>query len=92
MSIGEEKQDSSSNVYFSGTGSVTTPVFFLQNLRPGSSIQGPAMIIDKTQTIVVELQDLEAAVLCEERHHWIYGSSTKRIIAEVYLDQRGFVD
>lgn len=54
VSIGGEKQDSSSNVYFSGTGSVTTPVFFLQNLSPGCFIQGPAMIIDKTQTIVVE--------------------------------------
>ncbi|KAJ5654151.1 hypothetical protein N7490_001154 [Penicillium lividum] len=52
--IGAENQDDSSSVYFAGVGQTTTPVFFLSNLRAGSSIQGPAMIIDNTQTIVVE--------------------------------------
>ncbi|CEN61262.1 Putative 5-oxoprolinase [Aspergillus calidoustus] len=47
-------QDDSSVVYFASTGRVTTPVFFLDNLQPGSQIHGPAMIIDKTQTIVIE--------------------------------------
>ena len=54
QSIGAEKQDDTSLVYFAGVGKVTTPVFFLVNLQPGSFIQGPAMIIDNTQTIVVE--------------------------------------
>lgn len=54
QSIGGEKQDDTSLVYFAGVGKVTTPVFFLTNLQPGSFIQGPAMIIDNTQTIVVE--------------------------------------
>ncbi|KAL4862332.1 hypothetical protein BDV12DRAFT_190493 [Aspergillus spectabilis] len=53
-SIGQDKQDDSSEVYFAGTGSVATPVFFLDNLQPGDLIDGPAMIIDKTQTVVVE--------------------------------------
>ncbi|KAL4882970.1 Hydantoinase B/oxoprolinase-domain-containing protein [Aspergillus karnatakaensis] len=53
-SIGSEKQDDSSEVYFAGTGKVTTPVFFLDKLTPGDLIDGPAMIIDKTQTVVVE--------------------------------------
>ncbi|KAJ5223580.1 hypothetical protein N7468_008122 [Penicillium chermesinum] len=53
-SIGADKQNDSSSVYFAGVGQVTTPVFFLNNLKPGDFIQGPAMIIDKTQTIVVE--------------------------------------
>ncbi|CAI7650439.1 unnamed protein product [Penicillium glandicola] len=52
--IGSEKQDDSSSVYFAGVGEVTTPVFFLNNMKPGYVLQGPAMIIDKTQTIVVE--------------------------------------
>lgn len=47
-------QDDSSSVYFAVTGQMTTPVFFLNKLQPGSFIQGPAMIIDNTQTIVVE--------------------------------------
>ncbi|KAJ5586345.1 hypothetical protein N7450_006132 [Penicillium hetheringtonii] len=52
--VGADSQDNSSTVYFGGTGKVMTPVFFLKNLLPGSVIQGPAMIIDNTQTIVVE--------------------------------------
>ncbi|KAL2845258.1 Hydantoinase B/oxoprolinase-domain-containing protein [Aspergillus pseudoustus] len=51
---GPEKQDDSSLVYFARTGRVDTPVFFLDKLAPGSLISGPAMIIDKTQTIVIE--------------------------------------
>lgn len=52
--LGKESQDDSTTVYFSGVGHATTPVYFLGNLNPASFIQGPAMIIDKTQTIVVE--------------------------------------
>ena len=52
--VGTETQDDSTEVYFTGVGRATTPVFFLGHLQPGSFIQGPAMIIDKTQTIVVE--------------------------------------
>ncbi|KAI9846610.1 MAG: hypothetical protein M1837_003851 [Sclerophora amabilis] len=52
--IGKEKQDDSTSVYFAGIGKNTCPVFFLGNLRRGHTIKGPAMIIDKTQTIVVE--------------------------------------
>ncbi|KAJ5088919.1 Hydantoinaseoxoprolinase N-terminal [Penicillium angulare] len=52
--IGSDMQDDSSSVYFAVTGQMTTPVFFLNKLQPGSFIQGPAMIIDNTQTIVVE--------------------------------------
>ncbi|KAK2745478.1 hypothetical protein FQN55_006174 [Onygenales sp. PD_40] len=54
VAIGIEKQDDYTSVYFTGVGQTTTPVFFLSNLTPGNKIQGPAMIIDKTQTIVVE--------------------------------------
>ncbi|KAJ5716328.1 hypothetical protein N7493_008239 [Penicillium malachiteum] len=52
--VGSEKLDDSSSVYFANVGYMKTPVFFLSNLKPGSFIQGPAMIIDNTQTIVVE--------------------------------------
>lgn len=41
-------------VYFgAGYGQVATPVFKLEELSEGSRIQGPAMIIDQTQTIVL---------------------------------------
>ncbi|KAL4909610.1 hypothetical protein BDW74DRAFT_186153 [Aspergillus multicolor] len=53
-SVSSEKADDSAMVYFAGTGHVATPVFFLDTLQPGNFIQGPAMIIDKTQTVVVE--------------------------------------
>ena len=49
-----ETRDDMATVYFAETGSVQTPVFFLGRLEPGDLIQGPAMIIDDTQTIVVE--------------------------------------
>lgn len=42
------------DVYFgAGVGRVPTPVFKLGGLARGARIQGPAMIIDQTQTIVV---------------------------------------
>ncbi|KAF3763213.1 hypothetical protein M406DRAFT_73837 [Cryphonectria parasitica EP155] len=44
---------SSSRVYFAEGAWVDTPTFELQTLPVGSKITGPALIIDKTQTIVV---------------------------------------
>ncbi|OJD12485.1 hypothetical protein AJ78_06925 [Emergomyces pasteurianus Ep9510] len=42
------------SVYFGAEyGRVATPVFKLEDLKEGSRIQGPAMIIDQTQTIVL---------------------------------------
>ncbi|KAL0253232.1 hypothetical protein SLS55_010204 [Diplodia seriata] len=52
--VGKDKQDDECTVYFTNGGHSKTPVFFLGNLPAGSQISGPAMIIDATQTIVVE--------------------------------------
>ncbi|KAL3462378.1 Hydantoinase B/oxoprolinase-domain-containing protein [Aspergillus heterothallicus] len=76
---GSEKQDDSSSVYFAGTGRVTTPVFFLDKLSPGAQIQGPAMIIDKTQTIVIE-PNATATVL--SRHVILDVASSKKQIQD----------
>ncbi|GLA09728.1 hypothetical protein AnigIFM60653_000669 [Aspergillus niger] len=38
---------------FSSLGWVNTPVYHLNTLSEGTEIEGPAMIIDKTQTVVV---------------------------------------
>uniref|UniRef100_A0A8H7K2F4 5-oxoprolinase n=1 Tax=Bionectria ochroleuca TaxID=29856 RepID=A0A8H7K2F4_BIOOC len=46
--------DSRSPVYFSQTGWADTPIYRLETLQPGGLIQGPAVIIDNTQTLIVE--------------------------------------
>jgi len=46
--------DSTYSVYFDRVGRVDdTPVFLLDRLAVGDVVEGPAMIIDDTQTIVV---------------------------------------
>ena len=47
-------EDGVSPVYFAQTGWVDTPIYKLETLQPGCTIQGPAVIIDNTQTIIVE--------------------------------------
>ena len=46
------KKDFTKSVYFEG-GRMETPVFRLENLEVGDKIQGPAILADGTQTIVV---------------------------------------
>lgn len=77
--IGKESQNDITTVYFAGVGHATTPVFFLDNLRPGSKIHGPAMIIDKTQTIVVE-PTATATIL--SRHVIVHVPSTRKVQAD----------
>ncbi|KAJ1303897.1 hypothetical protein OPQ81_008309 [Rhizoctonia solani] len=47
-------QDRTHNVYFEGPGRIETPVFLLEKLKVGDVVSGPAMIIDNTQTIVLD--------------------------------------
>ncbi|KAL2444306.1 5-oxoprolinase [Exophiala dermatitidis] len=54
--ISDEQIDDKTSIYFGGVGRVEAPVYFLGNARPGSLIPGPAVILDKTQTIIVEPQ------------------------------------
>jgi 5-oxoprolinase (ATP-hydrolysing) len=50
----KERADSVFSVYFDKVGRVDdTPVFLLGHLEVGDLVEGPAMIIDETQTIVV---------------------------------------
>jgi 5-oxoprolinase (ATP-hydrolysing) len=49
------KHSTTHSVYFGGTnGRVDTPVYKLENLDPGNKVCGPAVIIDATQTIVLD--------------------------------------
>lgn len=48
------QRNSTYSVYFDGLGRVDdTPVYILDHLRVGDQVEGPAMIIDDTQTIVL---------------------------------------
>ncbi|KAG8713991.1 hypothetical protein FRC11_010258 [Ceratobasidium sp. 423] len=47
-------QDRTHSVYFEGPGRIDTPVFLLEKLKVGDVVSGPAMIIDNTQTIVLD--------------------------------------
>ncbi|KAF3034339.1 hypothetical protein E8E12_006210 [Didymella heteroderae] len=46
-------QTSTSRVFFAQGGWIETPVYELQHLHNGMRLTGPALVIDKTQTIVV---------------------------------------
>ncbi|CAG9954641.1 unnamed protein product, partial [Clonostachys rosea f. rosea IK726] len=59
-----EKETKKSKVYFEG-GWQSTPVLTLDSLKPGTVVDGPAIVLDKTQTIVVTPSS-KATVL--ERH------------------------
>ncbi|KAI0836406.1 Hydantoinase B/oxoprolinase-domain-containing protein [Hypoxylon sp. FL0890] len=45
--------DSITRTYFANVGWADTPVYLLKNLQPGDQVEGPGIIIDNTQTIVV---------------------------------------
>ncbi|KAI0740152.1 5-oxoprolinase [Earliella scabrosa] len=52
--VDKAKADTTYSVYFDGVGRVDdTPVFLLDSLKLGDTVEGPAMIIDNTQTIVL---------------------------------------
>ena len=52
--VERSKIDSTHSVYFNDVGRVKdTPVFLLPALDTGDELEGPAMIIDDTQTIVL---------------------------------------
>jgi 5-oxoprolinase (ATP-hydrolysing) len=44
-----------SKTYFPSLGVHDTPVILLKNLKEGMSLGGPALLIDETQTLVVEV-------------------------------------
>jgi len=50
----QTKSETRQSVYFDKVGRVSdTPVFLLSKLDVGDVVDGPAMIIDNTQTIVI---------------------------------------
>lgn len=56
QAVDPKKAETTYSVYFDGLGRVKdTPVFLLPALETGDRLEGPAMIIDDTQTIVLIL-------------------------------------
>lgn len=49
----EEAVQMVKQIYLDGSGWQEIPVYLLNSLQPGNQVNGPAMIIDNTQTIVV---------------------------------------
>jgi 5-oxoprolinase (ATP-hydrolysing) len=62
LSTGRAASDATNRVYYETKGYLDTPTYELPAIAVGSKIVGPALIIDKTQTIVV-LPDAVANVL-----------------------------
>ena len=52
--VDPSQKDDETKAYFAEGGAQKTPVFFLSNLKPGQLVHGPAILLDKTQTLVVE--------------------------------------
>ncbi|KAI6860025.1 hydantoinase B/oxoprolinase [Hortaea werneckii] len=46
--------DDETMAYFADGGEWKTPVYFLRNLKPGQVVKGPSILLDSTQTLVVE--------------------------------------
>ncbi|KAG9863095.1 hydantoinase B/oxoprolinase, partial [Aureobasidium melanogenum] len=53
LSVPEAVPNATNRVYYEGLGYLDTPTYELPAIAVGSKISGPALIIDKTQTIVV---------------------------------------
>lgn len=45
---------SKKSVYFEQTGRIDIPIVRLKEMKPGHGVQGPAVLVDETQTILVE--------------------------------------
>ncbi|RMZ02883.1 hypothetical protein D0860_07040 [Hortaea werneckii] len=46
--------DDEAMAYFADGGEWKTPVYFLRNLKPSQVVKGPSILLDSTQTLVVE--------------------------------------
>lgn len=86
-SVGEAKVKDRVNVYFEG-GWAEAPLYFLTSLSTGDLIQGPAIILDNTQTIVVSpeakatILDRHVVLELEER------KTASQVVDEVRLEDK----
>ncbi|KAK6373429.1 hypothetical protein LTS17_008449 [Exophiala oligosperma] len=81
-SLTTDQADDETSMYFGGAGWLRSPVFFLGKTTPGSLIPGPAVILDKTQTIIVE-PNATARIL--PRHVMIDIPATKAVSEQTHV-------
>lgn len=72
-------------VYFKGHGSLMTPIHILDTLTAGTFIQGPAIILDSTQTLVV-VPEATARVLSSHVVMEISSSLSKQTLSDKVID------
>lgn len=72
-------------VYFKGHGSVDTPIYVLNALTSGTSIQGPAIILDSTQTLVV-VPEATASILSSHVIIEVSSSLSKSTLSDKVTD------
>lgn len=54
IDVGEEKVEGKTSIYFEQTGRVDVKVYLLEKLGTGDRVMGPAVIVDGTQTLVMD--------------------------------------
>ena len=63
--VSQSKASRTTSVYFQETGRVDAPVYEIGDLEAGDLIKGPALVIDDTQTIVVDPEPVTCKVLAK---------------------------
>lgn len=64
--VERERSRKSTSVYFEETGRVDDcPIYEIESLNEGDLVEGPALIIDSTQTIVVDPSPVKCKVLAK---------------------------
>ncbi|KAL1607859.1 hypothetical protein SLS60_002797 [Paraconiothyrium brasiliense] len=79
------KADATRPVYFKGHGSKDTPVYILDALAPGTLIQGPAIILDSTQTLVI-VPEATAKILSSQVVIEVSSSLSKQTLSDTVID------
>lgn len=59
----DKRKTEQTSVYFEETGRVDAPVFQIEQLKEGDLVEGPALIIDNTQTVVIDPSPVICKVL-----------------------------
>jgi 5-oxoprolinase (ATP-hydrolysing) len=48
------KSEGKTSMYFESTGRIDVPVYLLEKLERGDSVEGPCIVLDGTQTLVLD--------------------------------------
>lgn len=79
------KADTTRAVYFRGHGRKETPIFHLEGLVPGTFIQGPAIILDSTQTLLI-VPEATAKILTSHVVIEVGSSLSRQALSDSVID------